>query len=155
MNYITRIILNRIKQRIKPNKVIILLGARRVGKTVLLKAIANEFEENEVLFLNGEDQFTVNQLSNKSVSNYQRLLGSKKYLIIDEAQHISGIGRILKLMVDEIDGIHIIVTGSSVFDLGNQLGEPLVGRQISFQLFPIAQMELSVDENIIKTHSSL
>ena len=114
-NYITRIILNRIKQRIKPNKVIILLGARRVGKTVLLKAIANEFEEKEVLFLNGEDQFTVSQLSNKSVSNYQRLLRSKKYFIIYEAQHISEIGIILKLMVDEIDGIRIIVTGSSIF----------------------------------------
>ena len=62
-------------------------------------------------------------------------------MIIDEAQHIPEIGRILKLMVDEIEGLHIIVTGSSVFDLSNKLGEPLVGRQIQFQLFPISQME--------------
>ena len=155
MKHISRIILKRIKQRIQPNKVIILFGARRVGKTELLKTLIEEFDKSELLFLNGEDQFTINQLSNRSITNYQQLTQSKKYLIIDEAQHIPEIGKILKLMVDEVEGLHIIVTGSSVFDLSNKLGEPLVGRQIQFQLFPISQMEFSQYENIIETHSLL
>jgi predicted AAA+ superfamily ATPase len=42
-----------------------------------------------------------------------------------------------------------------MFDLGNKLGEPLVGRQINFQLFPISQMELSPFENSIETQSRI
>ena len=56
---------------------------------------------------------------------------------------------------DEIDGIKVIVTGSSMFDLTNQLGEPLTGRKITFQLYPIAQMEYQKEENLVKTKSNL
>lgn len=155
MKQINRVLLEKIKQRLRPNKVLVLLGARRVGKTELLKTYASELNEEDILFLNGEDQMVIAQLTNRNVANYQRLIGSKTYLFIDEAQHIPEIGLILKLMVDEIRGLHILVTGSSVFDMGNKLGEPLVGRQISFQLFPIAQLELSLTENVFETHSAL
>lgn len=153
--FIHRVLLNNIKDRLKPNKVLILYGARRVGKTMLLKNLADELNSNEVLFLNGEDQFTISQFDDRSVSNYRQLINTKNYLFIDEAQYIPEIGRKLKLIIDEIDGLHIVVTGSSVFDLTNKLGEPLVGRQIQFQLFPLSQLELSQNENIIETHSRL
>lgn len=155
MKHIDRVIIDKIKKRIRPNKVLILLGARRVGKTELLKTYASQLNQDDVLFLNGEDQMVISQLTNRSIANYKRLIVSKKYLFIDEAQHIPEIGLILKLMVDEIKGLHIVVTGSSVFDMGNKLGEPLVGRQINFKLFPIAQLELSQSETIFETHSSL
>ncbi len=155
MQHITRHILVRIKERIRPNKVIILFGARRVGKTELLNEIISDLDQSKVLLMNGEDQFTINLLSKRSISHYKQLTQSKDFLIIDEAQHIPEIGQVLKLMVDEIKGLHIIVTGSSVFDLSNKLGEPLVGRQIQFQLFPLAQMEFNNYENIIETHALL
>ncbi|NTW34042.1 MAG: ATP-binding protein, partial [Bacteroidetes bacterium] len=60
-----------------------------------------------------------------------------------------------KLMVDKIEGIKIIATGSSMFDLANQLGEPLTGRKVTFNLYPLAQMEYSEEENIIQTKSLL
>ena len=62
---------------------------------------------------------------------------------IDEAQAIPEIGKILKLMIDTIKGITFIATGSSSFDLQNSTGEPLVGRNLVYQLYPIAQIELS------------
>lgn len=58
-------------------------------------------------------------------------------------------------MVDTIEGIKIIASGSSVFDLANQLGEPLTGRKVTFNLFPLAQMEYSEEENLLQTKSLL
>jgi uncharacterized protein len=70
-------------------------------------------------------------------------------IIIDEAQAIPNIGKILKLMIDSIKGITIIATGSSSFDLANDTGEPLVGRNKEYQLFPLAQVEYAKIENRI------
>ena len=101
------------------------------------------------------DATSVSVLSNRTVANYMRLMGDKKLLVIDEAQTIPEIGNILKLMVDEIDGIKIVATGSSVFDLENELGEPLTGRDITVRLFPLAQMEYEKEENLIETTGKL
>ena len=122
MNYLVRKIEEGFEQYLQPNKVLILLGARRVGKTELLKKRLSSMEE-KYLLLNGEDAITASILSNRSIENYKRLLGDTKLLVIDEAQTVPEIGLILKLMVDEIEGIKIIATGSSVFDLENELGK--------------------------------
>jgi len=154
MKYITRSIEKGFEKLLQPNKVLILLGARRVGKTELLKSQLEKLEEPHLL-LNGEDAATVAVLNNRTVENYKRLLGEVRLLVIDEAQTIPEIGKILKLMVDEIKGLKIIATGSSVFDLENELGEPLTGRDITTRLFPLSQMELSTQENLIETRGRL
>ena len=153
--YINRAIGNAFLKKMKPNKAILLLGARRVGKTSFLEHFVKENTKEPVLKLNGEDLTTVEILKQRTVENYKRLMGKNKILIIDEAQKIPDIGQILKLMVDEIKGIKIIATGSSMFDLANQLGEPLTGRKITFNLYPLAQMEYSEEENMIQTKSLL
>ncbi|HEY9561680.1 MAG TPA: ATP-binding protein [Anseongella sp.] len=138
----------------KVNKVQVIVGPRRVGKTVLLQKIANSIKE-KVLLLNGEDITTSELLERRSIENYRRLLNDYQVLMIDEAQAIPEIGKILKLIVDEIKGIEIFITGSSAFDLKNRLGEPLTGRQFTYHLFPLAQMELSHHENLIETKARL
>lgn len=143
-----------IKSGLKPNKVAVLLGARRVGKTELLRKIMEEATE-KVMFLNGDDVETSNLLEVRSVANYTRLLGDCRFLIIDEAQEIADIGKKLKLMVDHIKGLKILVSGSSAFELHNQVGEPLVGRMRSFMLFPLSQMEFSKTENLLQTKGNL
>lgn len=153
-NYIERSLIKRIESKLQPNKVVIIFGARRVGKTELLKKIL-QTQNEEYLLLNGEDQDTIEILNKRSVDNYTRLLGGRKLLVVDEAQEIPEIGRKLKLMVDNIEGLKIIASGSSVFDLSNQTGEPLVGRSWTFKLFPIAQMELNKQENLIEIKSRL
>lgn len=154
MKQVPRALEEKIFRSLKPNKVLVLLGARRIGKTVLLKEIMKKIRE-PYLLLNGEDLDTAGILQKRTVANYKNLLGDKKLLLIDEAQKIPDIGAALKLMVDEIEGIKIIVTGSSLFDLNNQVGEPLTGRKFTYPMFPLAQMELAHDENPIITRGRL
>lgn len=153
--FISRAIYERFKKRIKPQKVLILLGARRVGKTELIKQYLSEFDRSEYQLYNGEDQKTWQLLAERSVSNYERLLSGTKLLVIDEAQKIQDIGVKLKLMVDSIEGLRIIATGSSVFDLTNKLGEPLLGRSNTMHLYPLAQMEFSKHETYAQTLENL
>ncbi len=143
-----------IKDCLKANKVVVLLGARRVGKTQLLKKIVADANE-KTMFLTGDDTDTHKLLETRSVANYNRLLGDCRFLIIDEAQEITEIGKKLKLMVDNIKGLKILVSGSSAFELNNQIGEPLVGRMYSFYLYPLAQTEYSTIENYAETVGNL
>lgn len=154
MKYLHRHIESQILKGLKPNRAILLIGARRVGKTELIKFISKNLLDNPMM-LYGEDNDTLAVLQDKSTANYERLLGNKKILIIDEAQGIPDIGSKIKLMLDTIEGIKIIATGSSAFDLTNKLGEPLVGRKTTLHLFPFAQIELSQYENSIQTKSNL
>lgn len=154
-NHLKRAVLSEFHKKVIPNKVLVLLGARRVGKTELIKNYLETISQNTYLQLNGEDINNVNLLKERSVNNYKKLLANVNLLVIDEAQNIADIGMILKLIVDTIDGIKIIVTGSSMFDLGNKIGEPLVGRKNTIYLFPLAQMEFSVIENYKTTTEKL
>ena len=136
--YLERAIIKEFNRKLIPNKVLLLLGARRVGKTKLLANFLETYPKESYLKLNGEDIIDAALLKEKSVNNYKRLLTNIDLLVIDEAQHIPEIGQILKLIVDSIDGIKVIATGSSMFDLANQLGEPLVGRKNTLYLFTLA-----------------
>ena len=150
MKYISRAVEPLVNQYLKPNRAVILTGARRVGKTELINNFISTCKE-PYLFLNGDDLQTHDLLEPRSVSNYKRLLGETKLLIIDEVQSIPDIGMKLKLMLDSIDGLKVLVTGSSVLDLNNGLGEPLVGRKMTFQLYPLAQLEFSKIESYVDT----
>lgn len=153
-NMIDRLLRNKIEQKLSPNKAVLIFGARRVGKTMLIKDIMTRFN-GKTLFLNGEDLDTLSLLENRSISNYKRLLQDINLLIIDEAQNIPDIGAKLKLIVDEIPGIKVIASGSSSFDLLNKTGEPLVGRAYQFTLTPFSQQELTSIENALETKQNL
>jgi len=129
------------EKKLRPNKVLMLIGPRRVGKTAFIQDYISQWKSKETLTLNGDDVTDAALVQERSVANYTRLLAGKKLLVIDEAQHIPDIGMILKLIVDTIEGIRVIATGSSAFDLHQQVGEPLVGRKNTLYLFPLAQME--------------
>ena len=154
-SYFKRAVFDNFSKKVLPNKVLILLGARRVGKTELIKNYLKTVPAETYLQLNGEDINDASLLQERSVANYKRLLANIDLLVIDEAQTIPEIGLILKLIVDSIEGIKIIATGSSVFDLNNTLGEPLVGRKNTMYLFPLAQMEFSTQENYKQTTENL
>ncbi|HON52134.1 MAG TPA: ATP-binding protein [Bacteroidales bacterium] len=154
MNQIQRTLQQEIEKRLKPNKVMLLLGARRVGKTILIKKIISNFT-GKVLMLNGEDSDSLVLLANRSISNYQNLLKGIDLLVIDEAQNVPEIGQKLKLIVDEIPNIKVIASGSSSFDLLNFTGEPLVGRSYTLYLHPFSQQELGAIENALETKQNL
>jgi predicted AAA+ superfamily ATPase len=155
MELIHRFIYDEFIRQLKPRRVLLLLGARRVGKTHFLRKVTASFPVAETLVFNGEDQQTIDSFNERSVANFKSILGQATYLVIDEAQQIPDIGLKLKLLVDELPHVHVVVTGSSMFELNNKLGEPLVGRLHVIQLFPFAQLEMMPYENSIQRAANL
>lgn len=139
-----------IESRLQQQKVSLVLGARRVGKTALLQNIHKQNSTNS-LWLNGEDADVLRLLEHRSEAAYKRLLSGKNLLIIDEAQYVPDMGRKAKLMIDTIHPLHIILTGSSAFHI-QQSGEPLVGRSLTYYLYPVAQSELEENSLQAKQH---
>ena len=154
MDIINRNIEKRILNKLNNNKVIVLLGARRVGKSVLLKQLISKVKTDFLLF-NGEDTNVKELFKTQTIQNFKNILGSKKLLIIDEAQNIENIGQKLKLMIDEIEDLNIIITGSSALDVSNKTGEPLTGRKHTFYLYPFSETEFNETENIIEKPDNL
>lgn len=148
MKYLVRELSENVLNKLQPNKVVIVFGARRVGKTVLVKEMIKRLDE-PCLSLNGEDINVHDKLSIRTIENYRQILGSYKLLYIDEAQKIPDIGLKLKLMIDEIEGLRIIISGSSSFDIFKNTGEPLTGRKYSFNLYALSEREYSPIENSI------
>ena len=109
----------------------------------------------KTMLLNGEDYDTLALLEEQSIANYRHLLEGVDLLAIDEAQSIPNIGSKLKLIVDEIEGIRVIASGSSSFDLLNKAGEPLVGRSTQFHLTSFSQKEIAQIETALETRQNL
>ncbi|MFH1561409.1 MAG: ATP-binding protein [Patescibacteria group bacterium] len=122
-------------------RVIVLYGPRQSGKTTLLKQLVKEYPAEESFFLNGDD-FRVAEIFKKpSLANFKSLIGSKKLLIIDEAQRITDIGLSLKLIFDQLS-VRVIVSGSSSLGLADSVSEPLTGRTKTFFLYPLSFNEI-------------
>jgi len=137
---ISRILVDRLRQKLFKQKAIIVLGPRQVGKTTLLKNLA--FDPDEILWMNADEIDVQQTLSEVSSGSFKALLGKKKIFIIDEAQRIENIGLKLKLITDNLPDIQIIATGSSSFDLANRINEPLTGRKCEYNLYPLSYQEL-------------
>jgi uncharacterized protein len=150
MKNIKRFVGAEIIADIGKQKVLMLYGTRRVGKTNILDDIKDLYKE-KALYVTGEDLDVQAVFKNRTIKNYKLFIGKYKIIIIDEAQYITDIGLCLKLMIDQIKGITIIASGSSSFDLSNATGEPLVGRNYTFRLYPFAQQELKQIENLLDT----
>ncbi|MFZ5972774.1 MAG: ATP-binding protein [Bacteroidota bacterium] len=155
MKDLPRILLPLLIKALAPQKVVVLLGARRTGKTFLVNQVVENQRHLKCLLLNGEDLTVQEQLARRSISHYRGLTAGIDLLIIDEAQKVPEIGLALKLMVDEMKNLRILVTGSSLFDLKNNLGEPLTGRKKEFTLFTLSQLEYALIEDPIARQSRL
>lgn len=123
------------------NKIVIIYGARQVGKTTLVKQI----QKNQISgssYLNCDEIDIRQALTDKTSTELKSFLGSKKLIIIDEAQRVKNIGLTLKLIIDNFPKTQVIATGSSSFDLSNKISEPLTGRKNEFYLYPFSWQEL-------------
>jgi predicted AAA+ superfamily ATPase len=129
-----------IKKRFNTGKAIVVLGARQVGKTTLLKTLFGN--SNEVLWLNGDEMDVQSLFAAISASRLKAIFGNTKTVIIDEAQRINDIGLRMKLITDQIPEVQLVVTGSSAFELANRLNEPLTGRKWEYKLYPISFGEM-------------
>lgn len=129
-----------IDSKINSGKAIIIMGARQVGKTTILKQSFGN--DPDTIWINGDEPDVQALFQNINSSRLKLLFAGKKRVIIDEAQRISDIGLKLKLITDEIPTIQLIATGSSSFDLANKINEPLTGRKWEYCMFPLSFDEM-------------
>jgi hypothetical protein len=137
---IQRTIRQNIEEKLFKGKVIILLGPRQVGKTTLLKEIIRD--KNDTLWLNADEPDIQALFSNATSTRLKNYFGTKKIIVIDEAQTLADVGIKLKIINDSLKDIQVIATGSSAFEIKNKTNEPLTGRKWQFQLFPFSFSEL-------------
>jgi len=152
--YIPQAQLARLIQLVSPGKVVVVHGPRRVGKTTLIKRYIQE-RDRDALLVTGEDIVVREYLESQSLVKLKSFVGRRRTLIVDEAQHVRQIGLNLKLLADHAEGLRIIATGSSSFDLARQTSEPLTGRRYTLLLLPLAQLELQERETAHETRAML
>ena len=130
-----------IKDLIPKNKVLIIYGSRRVGKTTLLNKLLKSTKLKYKI--DSGDNIRINEiLSSGDFSLLSEYVEGFDLVAIDEAQEIKNVGKGLKILVDNHPNLKMIATGSSSFDLSQKIGEPLTGRKKVIKLFPFAQGEL-------------
>jgi len=145
MNLLKRTISDSILERVNnksDHKIIIVYGARQVGKTTLVKHILNVSKLKAEYF--NCDYLDVQSLfSHENAVNLGNIIKNKELIVLDEAQRIRNIGMVLKILHDEFPLLKVIATGSSSFELSNLVNEPLTGRKVVYQLYPLTYVEIT------------
>jgi predicted AAA+ superfamily ATPase len=137
MAYIKRYLEDKISESLNNQKILLIYGARQVGKTTLVKHL---LDTQRSTYLNGDfldDREKLRTMTRTMVEKFS----DTQLLVIDEAQNIPDIGMKLKLLYDTLPNLKIIATGSSSFELSNKTSEPLTGRHIAYTMFPVALCE--------------
>lgn len=142
-----------LSEHLRPGKVLVLTGPRQVGKTTLVRRFI-ERSGGKALYATGDDVRVQEAWGSMRLDRLQELVEGYQVVVIDEAQRVPNIGVSLKLLVDAATPVRLIATGSSSFQLSGQLGEPLTGRQVALELFPVSQSEFLAIRNRgeLRTH---
>ena len=146
---IKRSIEDTIKGQLHGGRAIIVMGARQVGKTTLLKQVFAT-DSSDVLWMSGDEPDVRGMFENMTSTRLRSIIGNHRVVIIDEAQRIEDIGIKLKLITDQIPEVQLLATGSSSFELANRINEPLTGRKWEYKLFPLSFTELVNETNLIE-----
>ena len=136
-----RLLLSQLQDALIPGKVLVLYGPRQVGKTTL----ANDLLSTVSLrsrFVNADELIYREALASQSRQKLGEVLGDAELLVIDEAQRVPEIGLNLKILIDSYPQAVIVATGSASFDLANKISEPLTGRKLIFNLYPVSYSEI-------------
>jgi len=138
-----------IQRRLQPiiegylfkGKTIVIYGARQTGKTTLLEQMLEPYR-GDTLFLNGDDADIRGMLSDLNATKLIPIIGKSKIVVVDEAQRIPETGLALKIIHDNFKDVQLIATGSSSFELANNISEPFTGRKFEFTLYPLSFGEM-------------
>ena len=152
---IKRAIYQQLLNNIHTRRALVLFGPRQVGKTTILRQLVADMPRQDYLWFSGDDLEHRELLTDISIREAERQFTSRKIIVIDEAQRVRNIGLTIKIIVDNIPGAQVIASGSSSFDLANQINEPLTGRKTDFWLFPFSYGELALHNSDIAERNSL
>ena len=137
---IPRLQLNFAKERLFKGKALVIYGPRQVGKSTFTAMLLSKMDKS-ILRLNGDDTDTRELLMKPNATMLKSIIGNSEVVFIDEAQRVSEIGIVLKIIVDQIKQVQVIATGSSSFELAGKINEPLTGRKYELNLLPISYQE--------------
>lgn len=140
---------------LKKGRVLVIYGPRRVGKTTLLKKFLADSKGRKYKLDSGDNIRTQNVLSSQDFPEILNYVSGYDLIAIDEAQQIPNIGMGLKIIIDQSPDTLVIATGSSSFDLSQQIGEPLTGRKTVITLYPFSQKELNYKHNKYELRENL
>ncbi len=154
MNFLPRILYNRLKNSLYKGKVLVLYGARRTGKTTLVRQLVEEAGE-DAAYINCELQENKDLLQSTNSLMLKDFVAANRLMVFDEAQHIPDMGIILKVLVDTFPEVQFIATGSSSFELASKVSEPLTGRSRTYMLLPFSLEEMRSLHPLVELKSML
>jgi predicted AAA+ superfamily ATPase len=140
MKVIKRHAQSQLVKWIGSRKVIILTGARQVGKTTLFTTMFGE--KQGLLWLNADETHVRERLQILSVENFKGIIGKNTWVVIDEIQRIPNAGLMIKLLIDNFKDVQFLATGSSALDIAETIFEPLTGRHLLFHLHSLMLAEM-------------
>jgi len=151
---IDRIQLGQLRDALLPGKVVVLYGPRQVGKTTLAHDLVDSVPFRSK-FINADELIYREALSSQSRQRLGELLGDAELLVIDEAQRVPDIGLNLKILVDSFPEARILATSSASFELANKISEPLTGRKLTINLYPLGYAELKAAFGALEARNQL
>ena len=128
----------KVKELIEKERLVVIIGPRRVGKTTTIKQLVEENSSENAYVLADQlpkrDFKTADELVDYLIFNGMLKTGQSR-IFIDEAHYLLNLGIILKNFFDE-NKYRVVVTGSGSFNIYNNLGNELVGRKATFYMYP-------------------
>lgn len=146
--------LAQLKDALIPGKVLVLYGPRQVGKTTLARDLLASMPLRS-RFVNADELLYREALASQNRQRLGEILGDAELLVIDEAQRVPDIGLNLKILIDSYPQALILATGSASFDLANKISEPLTGRKLTFNLYPVSYYEMRQAWGALETRAQL
>ena len=140
---IKRLIEDKIRGDFGKGKIVLVLGARQVGKTTLLGQLAKVAQRPLMLNCDNADDREV--LTNANTTSLRSLAGNADFILIDEAQRVENIGLTLKMLADTVGKrTQVVATGSSALELANGIFDSAAGRVFEYRLYPLSLGELTI-----------
>lgn len=153
--FINRLLFAEIKTKlISSDKIVIIYGARQVGKTTLANAVIKNLNF-KTLVINADEKRYVDILSSRNINKLRILTKGYQLLFIDEAQRVPEIGINLKMLNDNFPNLKILASGSSSLELADKIKEPLTGRTWTYTLYPVSFEELLKTNNAFELDDRL
>jgi len=144
---IKRSIFNQLELELSQPEILILLGARQVGKTTLLYKLEKICKQNnkKVIFFDLEQPEDLKKLSGDSENIIKTISLDTDYIFIDEFYYLKNAGQIFKAIFDKAKRqnkkIKIIASGSSSIEIHTHIKESLAGRMLKYSIFPLTFSE--------------
>lgn len=151
-----RAVVDEIERYLHTDDVIVLHGARQVGKTSILMYLQDQLaaQGQRTVYLDLEDSRLVAVLD-RGVEEFLRYLqeegadltapqvsGGKLFVLIDEVQYLANPSSFMKLIADHHRYLKLIVSGSSSFEMKSKFRDSLVGRTVDFEIYPLSFREM-------------